>query len=50
MNKPIHDNQINKVLLKPRFKIEVDESEKDVLSKFKENLKDTDCKFSSKLL
>ncbi len=49
MNKPIHDNQINKVLLKPRFKIEVDESEKDVLSKFKENLKDTDCKFSSKI-
>ena len=40
MNKPIHNNKVNRVLLKPRFKIEVEESEDIVMNRFKNNLKD----------
>ena len=47
MNKPIHDNQINKVLLKPRFKMEFDENEDAILNRFKNNLKDKNCKYCS---
>lgn len=48
MNKPIHGNEINKILLKPRFKMKFDESQEEILAKFKENLKDKDCKYCSK--
>ncbi|MCK4562237.1 MAG: GTP-binding protein [Flavobacteriaceae bacterium] len=50
MNKPIHDNQINKVLLKPRFKMEFDENKENILNKFKNKLKDTDCKYDSTIV
>lgn len=50
MNQPIHDNNVNRVLLKPRFNIEIDENEKVILNKFKENLKDKDCKYCSKIV
>lgn len=50
MNKPIHNSQINKVLLKPRFKIEVEESEEDILNKFKNNLKGKECKYCGKII
>ncbi|MCK5638907.1 MAG: GTP-binding protein [Flavobacteriaceae bacterium] len=49
MNKPIHDDQINKVLLKPRIKIEMNENEEEVLNKFKNNLNNSDCKYCSKI-
>ncbi|MCF6348351.1 MAG: GTP-binding protein [Flavobacteriaceae bacterium] len=49
MNKPIHNNKINRVLLKPRFQLEFDESQEEVLEKFKENVKDKDCKFCSRI-
>ncbi len=49
MNQPIHGNEINKVLLKPRFKMEFDESPEKILNKFKANLEDKDCKYSSKI-
>ncbi|MCK5867739.1 MAG: ABC transporter ATP-binding protein [Mycoplasmataceae bacterium] len=48
MNKPIHGEEINKVLLKPRFKMEFDESQEEILDKFKENLNDKDCQYCSK--
>jgi len=50
MNKPIHDNQINKVLLKPRFKLKFEENEEEILNKFKDNLKDKNCKYCSKIV
>ena len=49
MNQPIHGNEINKVLLKPRFKMEFDESQEEILNKFKNNLTDKDCKYCSKI-
>ncbi len=50
MNKPIHDNQINKVLLKPRFKMEFEEGEEEILKRFKDNLKDGNCKYCSQIV
>ena len=49
MNKPIHGNEINKILLKPRFKMEFDQSQTEILNKFKENLAEKDCKYCAKL-
>lgn len=49
MNQPIHGNEINKVLLKPRFKMEFDETPEEILNKFKKNLADKDCKYCSKI-
>lgn len=49
MNEPIHDNQINRVLLKPRFKMEFDASQEEILEKFKDNVEDKDCKYCSRI-
>ena len=49
MNKPIHDNQINKVLLKPRFKIEVNEGRKHIVENLKEKLNSETCNFRSQI-
>ncbi len=48
MNKPIHGEEINKILLKPRFKMEFNESQEDILQKFKDNINDVECKYCSK--
>jgi len=48
MNQPIHGEEINKVLLKPRFKMEFDESQEEILQKFKDNIADKNCKYCSK--
>ena len=50
MNKPIHDTQINKVLLKPRFKFEVEQNKEETLTTLKNNLKDKSCEFRSKIV
>jgi len=49
MNEPIHDEQINRILLKPRFKLEIEESQQEILDKFTANLEDKDCKYCSKI-
>lgn len=49
MNEPIHNNKINRVLLKPRFKLELDKSKKAVLEKFKKDINKKDCKYCSKI-
>ena len=49
MNKPIHDDQINKVLLKPRFRIEVDQQKNKIIDKIKKRLSDENCKFRSQV-
>jgi ABC-type multidrug transport system fused ATPase/permease subunit len=47
---PIHGEKINRVLLKPRFKMELeDKSVDEVLNAFKENLAKNDCKYCSKI-
>ena len=48
MNQPIHGEEINKVLLKPRFKIEFDETQEEIIQKFKDNIADKDCKYCAK--
>jgi len=49
MNQPIHDESINRVLLKPRFKLEFIESQQEILDKFTDNLEDKECKYCSKI-
>ena len=49
MNKPIHGDKINKVLLKPRFKIESNKTVDEILSKFKNNIAKDTCKYCSKI-
>ena len=50
MNQPIHDNQINRVLLKPRFKMEMKEEEAEVLDKFKNQFATKECKYCGKVV
>ena len=43
--------QVNSdIHLRPRFKMEFNESEAEVISKFKNNLKDGDCKYCCKIV
>ena len=49
MNKPIHGDKINKVLLKPRFKIESNKTVDEILSKFKNSIAKDTCKYCSKI-
>jgi len=49
MNQPIHGNTVNKILLKPRFKIESSRTVDEILSKFKENIAKDTCKYCSKI-
>ncbi len=49
MNKPIHGNKLNTVLLKPRFAFNIDESQEFILNKFKTILKNENCKYCSKI-
>ena len=50
MNKPIHDNKVNRIILKPRFKINVREDKEVVMDRFRDNLKDENCKYYSKIV
>lgn len=36
--------------LRPRFKMEFDESQEQLIEKFRDNLKDVDCKYCSKIV
>ena len=49
MKKPIHDNQINKVLLQPRFRIEVNQDSHQIMDNLKETLNDENCNFRSQI-
>ena len=50
MNNPIHENKINRVLLKPRFRMELDESETEILHKFMAGLEQSDLKYPNKIV
>ena len=49
MNKPIHDDKINKVLLKPRFRIEVDQKKNQIIDNIRKKLNDENCSFRSQI-
>lgn len=36
--------------LRPRFKIDIDESRQKIISKFEDKLNDSDCKYCSKII
>jgi len=42
--------QNNDIFLRPRFKMDFDESQQNLLEKFKNNLEDTNCKYCSKII
>lgn len=50
MNQPIHDDELNRILLKPRFRLKFEESVEQILVAFKENLEKDDCEYTSKIV
>jgi hypothetical protein len=50
MNQPIHDDELNRILLKPRFKLKFKESEQEILQQFKEELAKEDCIYTSNIV
>lgn len=50
MNQPIHEDELNRILLKPRFKLKFKESDEEIIQKFKEELSKDDCIYSSKIV
>ena len=50
MKEPIHNDELNRILLKPRFKLKFRETEEDILSQFRDKLADPDCIYSSKIV
>ena len=47
MKQPIHDDELNRILLKPRFKFRFKESELDIFQQFKEKLSEDECVYTS---
>jgi Na+/melibiose symporter-like transporter len=50
MNKPIHGNSVNRVILKPRFKEVLKASQETVINTLDRKLKSAACKFDSKIV
>lgn len=50
MNQPIHDDELNRILLKPRFKFKFKESEQHILDSFKEKLSEDTCIYTGKVV
>lgn len=50
MNQPIYNKKINRVLLKPRFKISCDQSAESIMAKFKDKFDSGDCDYCSKIV
>lgn len=50
MNEPIHEDELNRILLKPRFKLKFKESVQDILQQFEKKLSQSDCVYSSKIV
>lgn len=50
MNHPINDDELNRILLKPRFKYRFNESETEIMDQFRNNLQRADCVFLSRFV
>ncbi len=50
MNDPIHDDELNRILLKPRFNLKIDASMDEILQQFKDSLELKDCKYLSQIV
>ena len=50
MNQPIHNDELNRVFLKPRFKLKFNESKETILGQFKRSLAQDKGDFVSKII
>ena len=50
MNDPIHDDELNRILLKPRFKLKYEASKEEILQQFKDRLESKDCVYNSQIV
>ena len=50
MNDPIHDDELNRILLKPRFKLKFDVSKEEILQQFKDSLGHKDNVYKSQMV
>jgi hypothetical protein len=50
MNTPIHDNKINRFILKPRFEVTVEAPQETVLKDFKDTFNSDICPYFSKIV
>ncbi len=46
----MHEQRNSDIHLRPRFKIDFDESRQKIISKFENNLNDADCKYCGKII
>jgi len=50
MNEPIHNDEFNRILLKPRFKIKFEASKEEILQQFKVSLGAEECRHKSQMV
>jgi len=50
MKEPIHQDELNRILLKPRFKLRYSEQKDQIIEQFKQNLSERKCRFPSKIV
>lgn len=50
MNKPIHGNKVNRIILKPRFKERLKVPQETVLKTLKKHFSKADCKYNTKFV
>jgi len=50
MNDPIHDDELNRILLKPRFKLKFEASKEEILQQFKDSLGREDNVYKSQMV
>ena len=50
MKDPIHQDELNRILLKPRFKLRYTDKKEDIIAQFRKNLADDSCRFPGKVV
>jgi ABC-type multidrug transport system fused ATPase/permease subunit len=50
MNEPIHQDELNRILLKPRFKLRYSDPKEEIIEQFRINLSEDNCRFPSKIV
>lgn len=50
MNEPIHQDELNRILLKPRFKLRYSDPKEEIIEQFRINLSHEKCRFPSKIV
>ena len=50
MNEPIHQDELNRILLKPRFKLKYSDPKEAIIDQFRVDLSSESCPFPSKIV